>query len=410
MKVYLQPAKEAALRQVVSELIKFRDKKVKAKFLAKVLGKIISSSPGLGQIPLIFARLGYFALEKAVDANGWGTMVHISTDFCLSLNHFLDQINIFNGHPILHSANSVSLLALLGPPDKYFSSSFAPLHIPELPQEIFASDASNIAVCTYSFQSESKFFFIGSLSEEASKLSSGHRELLAVKLSLQAKLASSGAWKSWTNIFWLTDSENLVTFLTKGSTKIDIQQTILQVFILAKTLKIRILPIHLKRDDPRIGMADSGSRIRDSDDWSLDQFSFNQLNIQFGPFSLDVFADSSNAKTQRFFSDFRCPDTLGIDAFAHSWENENVWICPPVSKILQAIRKIQISKVKGLLIVPNWKSADFYPFLFPRLGKQYWFVKQIKEIFPTINQNQRALSPLNGKTQFSFLAVQINSR
>ena len=401
MKVYLQPQKEKDLVSLVSELISQLGKFVKVKFLAKVLGKMISCSPALGNIPLIFARQGYFLLEETVDHKGWGSKVLIPAILVDNLKSFLSTFPDYNGHPISHSANAISLISLIGPPDNHFSSSFVPQHLPELPQDIFASDASNIAVCSYSIKSDQDFFFIGQLSIDQTTLSSGHRELLAVYLSLQARLRNKGPWSSLTNVFWLTDSQNLVTFLTKGSTKPAIQDTVLKVI-----LNIRLLPIHLRRQDPRIQMADAGSRVRDSDDWSLDDFTCADLKRQFGPFSLDPFADSSNAKATKFYSDFLCPDTSGINAFAHTWNNENVWLCPPVSKIIPTIRKILQSSLSGILIVPNWKTSSFWPILFPH-NKPLGFVKQTLEIFPTVIQNQRALSPLSGKTPFSFLVLQI---
>jgi hypothetical protein len=393
----------------VNELISKKDKKVSVRFLAKVLGTMISTAPALGKIPMIFARLGYFILEKEVELRGWNSSVFISSEFTDSLQHFLEHISIFNGCPMLHSANTISLITLLGPPDKFLLSQFVPLHIPSLPTEIFASDASNVAVCSYSMSDSDPFFFIGNLTNQEILTSSGHRELLAVKKALLAKLLKSGPWSTWTNIFWLTDSQNLVTFLTKGSTKLPIQQTVIQVYLLAKQLKVRILPIHLSRADPRIAMADSGSRIRDSDDWSLDKSSFEIINNQYGPFTLDVFADSSNAKCKIFFSDFNCPGTSGVDAFAHSWENHNAWLCPPVSKILPTWRKIQSSNVNGVLIIPAWKSANFWPFLFPNSFSKPNKVVEMREIHPNIIQNQRALSPLSGQTSFSFLLLRFNA-
>jgi hypothetical protein len=71
MKVFLQPQKEVAIRSIVREFITFKNKTIRVKFLAKVLGKIISCSPALGQIPLIFARQGYWALEQTVELQGW---------------------------------------------------------------------------------------------------------------------------------------------------------------------------------------------------------------------------------------------------------------------------------------------------------------------------------------------------
>lgn len=77
---------------------------------------------------------------------------------------------------------------------------------------------------------------------------------------------TQGPWKEATNIFWLTDSKNLVVFLKEGSSKSNIQQLVLEIMDLAKELNVVLLPIHLRREDPRIRVADAGSRVRDSDD------------------------------------------------------------------------------------------------------------------------------------------------
>ena len=409
MRVFLQPNKQIDLVSIVSILITALNRFVTVKFLAKVLGKMVSCAPALGNIPLIFARQGYFLLEQTVDIKGWSAKVRITKPVVDSMKQFLDTFPKFDGQPIAHSANTISLLSIIGPPNDFFSDSFVKIHTPTLPKEIFVSDASNVAVCSYSMNDTQPFFFIGQLSDLQTKMSSGHRELLAVKLALQARWESSGPWMSLTNIFWLTDSQNLVTFLTKGSTKVDVQTTILEVLQLAKLLKIILIPIHLKREDPRIQIADAGSRIRDSDDWSVDNETFETLSNQFGPFTLDPFADSSNAKSKRFYSDFLCPNTMGINAFAHSWDNENVWLCPPVSKIIPTIRKIRKSSLSGVLIVPDWRAASFWSLLFPTTNNVNGFIQQIRTIHPTIVQNQRALSPLSGKTPFPFLLIVIKN-
>ena len=408
MRVFLQPQKEKDLVEIVKSLISFSLKKVKTKFLAKVLGKMISNSPALGSIPLIFARQGYFHLEKTVEEHGWSSKILITEEISTSMKAFLSTYKEYDGHPILHSSSSISLLSLIGPPDNYFANRFIPLHIPDLPHEVLVSDASNVAVCAYSFKAQKDFFFIVQLSPKECLLSSGHRELLAVKYALLARQSSSPPSPSWTNVFWLTDSENLVVFLTKGSSKAPIQSDILVVLKIAKDLNLNLLPIHLKREDPRIKIADAGSRIRDSDDWSIDQHCFDMLNSLFGPFSIDIFADSSNAKTEKFFSDFICPGTMGVDAFAHSWDGQQAWICPPVSKIIKTLRHLSKSKLSGILIVPNWKTADFWPILFPS-NKALNFIKQSTEIFPRIIQNQRACSPMVGKVPYNYLAVIIDS-
>ena len=364
MRVFLQPQKQADLISIVLTLVKALNRFVTLKFLAKVLGKMISCAPALGNIPLIFARQGYFLLDQTVEAKGWSAKVKISKSVVDSLKQFLKILPSFDGQPIMHSANSISLISIIGPPEDFISESFVKIHTPSLPKEIFVSDASNVAVCSYSMNTIQPFFFIGQLIDWQTKVSSGHRELLAVEMALDAKLKSSGPWPAQTN---------------------------------------------MKREDPRIKVADAGSRVRDSDDWSIDSMTFQALAKEFGPFTLDPFADCSNDKTERFFSDFLCPNTMGINAFAHSWDHENVWLCPPTSKIIPTIRKIRNSVLSGVLIVPDWKAAPFWPMLFPSATNNNSFIKNVRQIYPIIVQNQRALSPLSGKTPFSFLLIQIQN-
>jgi hypothetical protein len=117
---------------------------------------------------------------------------------------------------------------------------------------------------------------------------------------------------------------------------------------LAKVLNVRITPIHLLRDDPRIQFADAGSKCSDTDDWSLDKASLEKIKAMSStPFTIDLFADESNFKVQRFYSNFACPSSLGIDAFCHSWDSEIAWICPPVNSIIRVIKKTLSLKLCG---------------------------------------------------------------
>ena len=397
MTVRLSANKEIRLRQMVKDIISCKGRRIKTKTLAKMLGTMISTAPALGRIPLIFARPAYALLEQEVEVKGWAGSLQVTSSAVDSLRGFLTNLSQFNGNPIAHTNKAMSLISLIGPPDKFFTAKILPTHVPDLPQEVFVSDASNVAVCSYSLSHADKFYFVGHLEEKHATMSSGYRELLAVKMALQAKEAQSGAWKERTNIFWLTDSENMVVFLTKGSAKAHIQQLVLEIMKIAQRLRIIILPIHLRREDPRIKVADAGSRVRDSDDWSIDPNTFKQLELSYGPFSIDLFADSSNAKTTRFFSNFLCPQTEGVDAFSHSWDGENAWICPPVSAILKVFRKLRQEKMTGLLIVPAWSTADFWPMLFPRNQDRPFYMRKTFEINPIIIQNQRACSPMSGK-------------
>ena len=61
--------------------------------------------------------------------------------------------------------------------------------------------------------------------------------------------------------------------------------------------------------------ADYVSKLNDFDDWEVVPGIFEQIDAQFGPHTLDCFANSKNAKVSRYFSRFWNPGTTGVDAF-----------------------------------------------------------------------------------------------
>ena len=405
MRVFLTEEKKTTVGKSINNLLDQTGTKIKSKTLAKTLGQMISLEPALGNFPLTFARLAYYELEQAVDKFGWKGHLTISQEALGSLKMFLNRIDEFDGTMIKTAATAISVISIIGPPSNYLKNKTIPNHVKNLPNEIWCGDASDAAVCAYSINTGKDTYFIGKLQPDECKLSSGGRELITVKRALEAQSLSCGPWKVNTLLYWLTDSTNLVTFLTKGSTKPVIQTIVIEVLSLAKSLNCSLQPIHLLRDDPRIVIADAGSKAPDTDDWSIDQASFAWLNKELGPFTIDCFADESNKKVGRFFSNFLCPSGLGVDAFSHSWDQENCWICPPVKKILSVIKKLSTVKGRGVLIVPKWTTANFWPFLFPG-GKNLTPIFQgIMEFSPYICQNQRARSVISGKTPFPFLAL-----
>ena len=405
MRVFLTEDKKSTVANSIKSLLHQPGRAIKSKALAKTLGLMISLEPALGNFPLTFARLAYHELEQSVEKFGWKGHLTISQEALRSLETFLSRLNEFDGAMIKTAATAISVISIIGPPNDYLKTKTIPNHVKNLPKEIWCGDASDAAVCAYSINTGKETYFIGKLQPDECKLSSGGRELITVKKALKAQSLSCGPRKENTLLYWLTDSTNLVTFLTKGSTKPAIQAIVIEVLSLARALNCTLQPIHLLRDDPRIAIADAGSKAPDTDDWSIDQASFAWLNKELGPFTIDCFADESNKKVCRFFSNFLCPSGLGIDAFSHSWDQENCWICPPVKSILSVIKKLSIVKGRGVLIVPKWTTASFWPFLFPDGVNLTPIFQGSMEFNPDICQNQRARSVISGKTPFPFLAL-----
>ena len=70
--------------------------------------------------------------------------------------------------------------------------------------------------------------------------------------------------------------------------------------IQCKRLNIRIIPIHLLRDDPRIKIADDGSKTVDTDDWQIDDETFQRNKDKYN-FTIDLFVSDRNSKCKQNF-------------------------------------------------------------------------------------------------------------
>ena len=409
MTVRLQEAKKQRILQQVSETISHGSKSLPAKELAGTIGKIVATEPALGPIVVIAARASYAVLEEATQRRGWNSSLVMSKEAQDGLQFFVDNCSDFDNSPIRSAATEISVLSIIGPPSSFMKSSFVANHVRTNEEKIWASDASGYATCAYSIKGD-HLYFRGTLNEDERMLSSGHRELLAVAKTMEYYEQTGTFTTKATNIYWLTDSQNLVTFLTKGSGKRHIQKDVFQIMIRCKRLNTRIIPIHLLRDDPRIKIADDGSKTTDTDDWQVDDQTFQRNRTKF-KFTIDLFASDRNSKCQRFYSNFFCPGTSGIDAFSHSWDDEVAWICPPIQEIIRIVRRLKTSRTTGILFVPKWKTADYWVEIFNNEGRLLWPFNYMETCRPFIIQGTyNPHSPFAGKTKFEFLQLCFDSR
>ena len=66
-------------------------------------------------------------------------------------------------------------------------------------------------------------------------------------------------------------------------------------------------------------VADKESRkIRDNLEWSLKDKHFENLNREFGEFTIDLFATRINSKCRRYYSYSPEPEAAGTDAFLYN--------------------------------------------------------------------------------------------
>ena len=408
MSVRMEETKKQRILQQTRETIAFGLRPIPAKELAKTLGKMVAAEPALGTMVFIATRAAYVVLNKAVDERGWNSNLTMTREALDGLCFFVENFNTFDNTPIRTTATEISIISIIGPPTDFLRTSFVANHTRLNESKIWASDSSGYATCAYSVEGE-HLYYRGLLNEQERQLSSGHRELLAVTKTLKYYEETNATNDKTTNIYWLTDSSNMVSFLTKGSGKNHIQSEVLKIMVLCQRLKIKIIPIHLLRDDPRIQVADDGSKTTDTDDWEVDAETFKRIDRRH-KFTIDLFASNNNTKCQKFFSNFYCQGTFGIDAFSHSWERETAWICPPIREVIRVVRRLRKSKTRGVLFIPEWRTADFWTEIFDKKGNLMWPFKRFEMCRPFIIQgtfNYR--SPFTGRAKFNFLEITFDS-
>ncbi|VDI48143.1 Hypothetical predicted protein [Mytilus galloprovincialis] len=259
-------------------------------------------------------------------------------DLCLTKSDSIDQINFWRFN--LHEAN------------------VKPFKTDVSWQTIVYSDASNTGYGGYIVENPYNIAH-GTWLESEVSTSSTWKELTAVKnvfLSLINFLNGK-------NVKWFTDNQNVVSIVSKGSTKSVLQKLALDIFSTCIKHNVNIDMVWIPRTENE--RADYLSRIIDSDDWAISEFVFQIVESLWGPHEVDWFASDDNFKLHVFYSRFWNVNSSGVDAFTVDWRGINGLFVPPVSLIPRVLMYMRQCKAVGTLILPYWPSASFWPMLCP---------------------------------------------
>ena len=322
---------------------------VTPRFIASIVGKIISLSPCVGNVSLIMSRF----LQSAVFfRHDWDTPLDLSR--FQFFPQCLDEVNFWLD-------NCVKLNC-----KKLFEYS--------QPVVIVCTDASDFACGGHAhFVDKEEFdLFYQAFSSMESTLDSNGRELLAILYALR----SFKALVRGKVVKLYTDNKNASIISMKGSMSLRLQRQALEIFQFCAmnnvTVEIEWIPRSLNE------YADSLSRVVDFDDWSVSTAFFDYIASLFGSFTVDRFASHYSAKCARFYSKFWCPSSEGVDAFSVDWAGENNWLVPPVYLIGRTIFHLEACGARGVLVVPYWPSAVFWPIVFPSSGHRASIVQCIE--------------------------------
>lgn len=199
--------------------------------------------------------------------------------------------------------------------------------------------------------------------------------------------------------------------MKKGSPKKHLQKIALEIFRSCRQFNIKLEVEWLSRSDPRVEAADTMSRFCDLDDWGLSQEAFKRVTEKAKyPFFVDLFANEHNFRVDYFFSSLPSLKAISRDAFGQDWSRYGfAYLCPPIKHIHNAINHLITCKSVGVLVCPNWPSANFWKFICDD-GVHYNNVFEVchEAYLPLRSGNHVRSNVFRGMPSFTMLILQYN--
>ena len=326
-------------------------RRVQLRQIASFYGKISACRLAIGPLTSLLCRYGQIemAIHTKNDKLAWNKWISLPQNVKEEIEFLCFELPKINGYPIK------------------VSSSF-------VPQRTFVSDASSTGLAgaevlcgnTLEHKPHSGPCILSPIIQRAFSLaetesSSTVRELASL---IDLYIKNANQFKNQ-RILHYCDNANVEKILTKGSNKIHLQTIAMAIFKSCRKNNIHLCPKWISREDPRVLGVDYLSREVDFSDWGLTNFYFDNLQILGSkPFEIDIFASDWNHRCENFFSYHPSKKALGHNAFAYDWSKYGYgYLCPPVNQIIGAIKHFIFCDSNGILVVPMWPSATFWPLL-----------------------------------------------
>ena len=312
---------------------------IAARFLASMVGKVIASVQAVGDVVYLKTRYCQIAIASAT-CDGWNLDVIVTDDIIDELKFWIDNIRILNGKPF------------------YFNP---------CANTVIYSDASATGGASIMTDPLSGKEFVAHCewSESDAIKSSTFRELSTVFVGL-----CKFSHLMCNNILdWYTDAANIVSIIKKGSMNVELHNLALRIFAITSDSNIRLRMIWVPRS--QVQRADFLSRVIDVYDWQVDPYWFKVICQHFGVPNIDRFADDHNNKLVRFNSKFYSRRAEAIDAFTCNWSCDYNYLVPPLFLIPRVVDYLQLCRGYGLLVIPYWRAAFFWPCISRLLNTNY---------------------------------------
>ena len=115
--------------------------------------------------------------------------------------------------------------------------------------------------------------------------------------------------------------------------------------------------------------ADRESRLsRKEIEWCLDRSIYSAViqKLDVIP-DIDLFASRLNHQLKPYIAYRPDPGALAVNAFHISWKEDTFYAFQPFCIIQRVVQKINIDQATGIIIVPNWPTQTWWPYLMSML-------------------------------------------
>ena len=299
------------------------------RILAKFIGMVVASFPGVIHGPLWYRRLENDKIEALKRSKGdYDATVTFSIEAAADMKWWRD--NIDRASNVIDDSH--------GEPDI-----------------IIYSDASNLGWGCNSELGRSN----GHWSEEEQSLHINVKELTAAWFAIKALTTNL----SNKHIRLMLDNTTAVACVnnmgTNHSILCDLVVRDIWGFCIEREFWVSAAYIPGKLNVE----ADTESRKINLDaEWKLNNSLLKQATdiLNYQP-EIDLFATRLNCQYEKYVSYRPDPEAIRVDAFSINWSKLNWYAFPPFCLIPRVLRKISREKSTGVLVVPYWPSQPWFP-------------------------------------------------
>ena len=315
----------AAAQQLVD-----RRKSVRARAIASFVGLIQSLRLAIGPSTSLWTRSLY---SKLAEVSNMDHHLHLSQPATKELRFWL---TFFGKQPVQFPIKPVN---------------------PKV-EVLTYSDASNMAwggFCAHQGAIAQGNF---SIEEQGPRTSSTWREVYGMRKVIESLISML----SNRIVLHRTDNQNVVRVVKSGSRVPAIQQEVIQLTEVCQEYCVHLVVEWIPRD--LNVLADMLSKQNDRTDYQLCPEVFRQLDVLWGPHTLDCFASDVSKHCERYCSRTWNPGCWAANAFTIDWCQDNCWLFPPTFLIGSVLRFAKSSAAHCSLLIPNWPAQPWWVLLF----------------------------------------------